>query len=192
MMNEENLIPQLASFDNGSFSRGSSMIKEAIWLVVEAIFISSWIPGSLHRRLLLRLFGSQIGRGVVIKSGVHIKFPWRLSVGDRSWIGERVWIDNLAPVTIGSNVCISQGAYLCTGSHDWSRQSFDLRSAPITINEGAWIAAMVVIGPGVKVGSCAVATLGSVVSHSIEDRHIYNSGLGTHQPRFRSILPSKY
>lgn len=47
---------------------------------------------------------------MVIHPGVNIKFPWKLRIGDRSWIGQRVWLDNLDMLTIGNNVVISQGA----------------------------------------------------------------------------------
>ena len=88
---------------------------------------------------LLRAFGAQIGRGVVIKPDVRIKFPWRLVVGKHTWIGQEAWIDNIAEVTIGSHVCISQGVYLCTGSHDHRKRAFDLIHKPIRVGDGAWL-----------------------------------------------------
>jgi acetyltransferase-like isoleucine patch superfamily enzyme len=102
-----------------------------------------------------------------------VKFPWRLEVGDHSWLGEKVWIDNLEKVSIGANCCISQGAYLCTGSHDWSRSTFDLITAPIRIDEGAWIAACSKIAPGVTVGEGAVLGLGSVANEDLQPWTIY-------------------
>ena len=108
------------------FSRGRSRLVEVLWLVLDALLVRSRVPGSAHRRLILRAFGALIGKRVLIKPGVRIKFPWRLEIGDDSWVGEDVWIDNLAPVQIGANCCISQGVYICTGSHDWG--AADLRS----------------------------------------------------------------
>jgi putative colanic acid biosynthesis acetyltransferase WcaF len=119
------------------------------------------------------MFGSKIGKGVVLKSGVKIKFPWRLEVGDHSWVGEDVWIDNLASVRIGSHACVSQGAYLCTGSHDWSSPSFDLIVKPITVGDNAWVAAKSTVGPGVTVGEGAVLGLGSTTSKDLEPWSIY-------------------
>lgn len=159
--------PQLKDYANPQFSRGRSRLSEAAWIAVQWLFVSSWVPGSAHRRWLLELFGARIGRGVVIKPRVRVTFPWRLAIGDHSWIGEAVWIDNLAQVTIGPDVCISQSAYLCTGNHDWSRQSFDLIVRPITIEAGAWIAARAVVGPGVTVAEGAVLTLGSVATRHL-------------------------
>lgn len=172
-MNEKDPFPDLARYHNASFSRGRSALVAGLWLFAEAAVLASWIPGSFHRRVLLRLFGARIGRGVVIKPRVRVKFPWRLNIGDNSWIGEGVWIDNLAEVRIGSNACLSQGVYLCTGSHDWSRATFDLQTAPIVVKDGAWVGAMVSVGPGVTIGEGAVATFGLVVAHSLEPWHIY-------------------
>ena len=172
-MNEKNTVPNLSLYDNGSFSRGRPVLVVALWLVAEALFLASWLPGSTHRRLILRLFGARIGRGVIIKPRVRIKFPWRLTIGNHSWIGEGVWIDNLTEVRIGANACLSQGAYLCTGNHDWSRVTFDLRTAPITVEDGAWVGAMVSVGPGVTIGRGAVATLGMSVLKSLEPRTVY-------------------
>ncbi|MGF7159332.1 putative colanic acid biosynthesis acetyltransferase WcaF [Rhodoligotrophos appendicifer] len=154
----------LEGYSTESFSRGRPWAIEVLWHIVQAVLIRSVLPGSAHRRVLLRLFGACIGRGVVIRPGVRVKFPWRLSVGDHSWIGEDVWIDNLAPVSIGSNCCISQGAYLCTGNHDWTRGTFNLITQPIALRDGSWIAARGVVGPGVVVEEGAVLSLGSVAT----------------------------
>jgi putative colanic acid biosynthesis acetyltransferase WcaF len=116
---------------------------------------------------ILRLFGARIGRGVVIKPHVRIKYPWRLSVGDHCWIGQDTWIDNIADVTICSHVCVSQDCYLCTGNHDHRRKSFDLVARPITIETGAWVAASSLLLAGVKVGANAVVAAGSVVTKDV-------------------------
>jgi putative colanic acid biosynthesis acetyltransferase WcaF len=163
----------LARFSNEQFSRGRPRLVEALWLLVQWALVSSWIPGSAHRRWLLRAFGARVGRGVQIKPGVRVKFPWRLEIGDHSWIGEDVWIDNLAPVAIASDCCISQRAYLCTGSHDWSRPTFDLIVHPIEIKQAAWVAACSIVGPGVTVGEGAVLGLGSVATRDLDGWTIY-------------------
>lgn len=159
---KDRLWPDLASYRPTSFTRGRPAVIYALWLVVDGLLVSSWVPGSWHRRTLLRAFGARIGRGVVIKPRVRVKFPWRLKIGDWSWIGEDVWIDNLGDVTIGENCCLSQGAYLCTGSHDWSRSSFTLIVNPIGVQDGAWVAARASVAPGVTVGEGAILALGSV------------------------------
>ena len=164
---------RLAAFENADFSRGRSRLTEAVWITIQWLLVSSWIPGSLHRRWLLRLFGAQLGAGVVIKPGVRVKFPWRLSVGDHSWIGEGVWIDNLVPVSIGANCCLSQDAYLCTGSHDWSDQRFGLMARPTSIGDGVWVAARAIVAPGTIIGEGAVLALGSVAANRLNPWTIY-------------------
>ena len=166
-------IVVLRNFDNAGFDRGKSKIIEVLWLLLDAILVRSRIPGSVHRRLILRAFGARIGKHVLLKPGVRIKFPWRLDIGDDSWVGEDVWIDNLARVQIGANCCLSQGVYICTGSHDWGEQNFDLIVKPVIIGNGAWLASRSVIGPGVAVGEGAVLTLGSVATSNLPAWGIY-------------------
>jgi putative colanic acid biosynthesis acetyltransferase WcaF len=159
----------LGDFDNRWFHRGRGRVVEVLWLLVSGLFVRSWIPGAAHRRWLLRRFGARIGDGVQIKPGVRVKFPWRFSIGPRSWLGEDVWIDNLATVEIGADCCISQGAYLCTGSHDWTKATFDLIVKPIRIEDDAWIAARAVIAPGVTVGKGAVLGLCSMATEDLTE-----------------------
>jgi len=155
---------RLDRFDNAGFSRGRPAFVEALWLIAQGLFVASWLPGSALRAAVLRLFGAQIGRDVRLKPGLRVKFPWRLTVGDHTWLGENVWLDNLAEIRIGSHCCVSQGAYLCTGSHDWDREGFDLVTRPIRLEDQAWICAPAVVGPGVTVGQGAVLALGSVAT----------------------------
>lgn len=142
-------------------------------MLIEGIFLRSRLPGSAHRRWVLRLFGAKIAEGVIIKPGVRVKFPWRLAIGKNTWIGEDAWIDNLDRVDIGENCCISQGVYFCTGSHDWTAQGFDLVTKPVEVQNEAWIAARAIVAPGVVVGEGAVLTLGSVATTSLKPWSIY-------------------
>lgn len=155
---------KLDSFSNPEFKRGRPLWVEIIWTILAGLTFSTWLPGSSWRVALLRLFGAKIGQGVVIKPRVRVKFPWKLKVGDHSWLGESVWIDNLDLVTIGSHCSISQGAYFCTGSHRWDRASFDLTTKPIVIEDQCWIAAKVSMAPGAIVREKAVLVMGIVAS----------------------------
>ena len=158
----------LSIYDNSDFDRGAPRWKEAVWVLVRFLFFQNALPWpSSLRCVLLRAFGAKIGRNVFIRANVNISFPWRLTIGDHVWIGEDVGILTLAPVTIESNVCISQRGYLCTGSHDFRREDFKLRVAPITVREGSWIAAACFIAPGVEIGSGAIVSAGSVVFESV-------------------------
>ncbi len=122
---------------------------------------------------MLRLFGANIGKGVLIKPGVNIKYPWFLEIGDHCWIGENAWIDNLAKVTLGAHVCISQGAYLLTGNHDYGKPGFDLIVKEIIIEDGVWIGARSVICAGVTCKSQAVLSAGAVATKDLEANSIY-------------------
>jgi len=158
----------LSVYDNSEFDRGASSVKEALWVVARWLFFQNAFPWPSSLRVeLLRAFGAEIGSGAVIRSNVNISFPWRLKIGDHVWIGEDVGILSLAPVTIESSVCISQRAYLCTGSHDFRREDFRLKVAPITIRTGSWVAAASFIGTGVEIGSGAVVAAGSVVFKNV-------------------------
>jgi len=146
------------------FDRGRPFFVEAVWYLLKIAFFLSALPWpSSFKCRLLRLFGAQIGAGVVIKPRVNIHFPWKLKVGDHAWIGEEVFILNLEPVTIGAHCCISQRAFLCTGNHDFRDPRMRYRSAPIQIADGAWIGAQCFVGPGLTIAEEAVATAGSVV-----------------------------
>ena len=164
---------QLRKFNNVWFDRGRSRFTKSLWLLLSCLLVRSQVPGSLHRRALLRAFGARIGRRVTVKPGVHVKFPWRLEIGDDSWIGENVWIDNLASVKIGRNCCISQGAYICTGSHDWTSATFDLVVKPVVIEDQAWIAAQSSVGPGVTVREGAVLSMKSLATADLAAWSIY-------------------
>ena len=147
---------------------GWGKIVAAIWFFAGLPIVRSSInPSSYLRRFMLRLFGAQVGPGVVIEPGVRVKSPWRLAIGANSWIGEDCWIDNLEQVTIGSNVCLCQAAYLRTWEHACPDSLFTFVISPITIGDGAWIGPMSVIGPGIVLGECAVALAGSVVTANI-------------------------
>jgi len=148
--------------------RGRSKPLEVCWYIIKCIFFLSAFPWpSKLKVFLLRLFGSKIGNGVVLKPRINIHFPWKLVVGNHSWIGEEVFILNLEPVFIGSNVCLSQRCFLCTGNHDFRDPAFAYRNLPIAVGDGAWVGAGVIVCPGVSIGDEAVASAGSVVTHSI-------------------------
>ena len=156
---------RLSEFENPEFDRGGGRAKEFAWLMMRScFFLHSVMPWYGLRRRLLKAFGAKLGAGVVIKPEVKITFPWKLSIGDHCWLGEEAWILNLAPVTLGNSVCISQRAFLCTGNHDWSDPKFRLKADPIVIGDGVWICAGAFVGPGVTIGANAVVAAGSVVT----------------------------
>ena len=164
----------LSRYSPGQFDRGAGPVKEGLWLVV-SLFLFRLCPFSFSalKRLVLRAFGARIGQNVTIKPQVKITFPWKLAVGDHVWLGEECWLLNLDRLVIGSHVCISQRAFLCTGSHDYKRVRFDLITQPIKLEDGAWVGAGCWIGPGVTLGSHAVLTAGSVATKNLAANGIY-------------------
>lgn len=166
------LKTDLSKFNNDWYNPGNP-IKRIVWYFVNAAFFNSAFPVMFVKRALLKLFGAKIGKGLVIKPYVNIKYPWRLSVGNNVWIGEKVWIDNLGFVVLKDNTCVSQGAMLLCGNHHYKKVAFDLIVGNITIEEGAWIGAQCVVCPGVKVGSHAVLTVNSVATSHLLPWSVY-------------------
>ena len=164
----------LSAYKAIGFDRGASVFKEGLWLLV-SLFLFRLCPLKLSalKRLMLECFGARVGKGVVIKPGARITFPWKLTLGDYIWLGEDSWLLNLASVTIESHVCISQRAFLCAGSHDYNSPRFDLIVKLINIEGGAWFGAGAFVGPGVRVGSHAVLTANSVTAKDLEPFGIY-------------------
>ena len=164
----------LSKFNNEWYDSGGSLMKRFLWYFCGNVFVNSYIvPFSTIKVWVLRGFGAKVGKSVVVKPGVNIKYPWNLTIGDNSWIGEGVWIDNLEKVVIGNNVCISQGAYLLCGNHNYKSTSFDLFVAPIEIHSGAWLGAKSIVCPGVNVGSHAILSVGSVAINDLKPWGIY-------------------
>jgi putative colanic acid biosynthesis acetyltransferase WcaF len=150
-------------------------LKYACWLILSNVFFLTNIPypNSL-KVLLLRMMGAQVGKGVVIKPWVKIKLPWKLSIGNHVWLGESCWIDNISEVRIGNHVCISQGALVLTGNHDYSKRSFDLLSKPIVMEEGVWVGAKSTIVGGVTLKSHCVTGVGVIILRDTEAYQVYS------------------
>lgn len=160
-------------FDKKDFYAGASVVKVALWYFTSVIFIRSGIiPFSSVIVGILRIFGAKIGKDVRIKPGIYIHYPWRLSVGNHSWLAE-CRIENLAQVTIENNVCVSQKAMLLTGNHNYKSVNFDLITKPIILEEGCWIGANATVCPGIIVKSHAVLTVGSIATKDLEPYCIY-------------------
>lgn len=181
-------MQDLSIYDNSWYRPGRSALVRFAWLLVSALcFRSGIMPFSIVLVTILRLFGAKVGSKVTIKPGVLVKHPWHLTVGDHVWIGENVWIDNLCPVVIEDHVCISQGAMLLTGNHNYKAISFDLQVRPITLRRGVWIGARATVCPGVECGSYSILTVGSVATGSMDDCGIY-SGVPASKVRERTAL----
>lgn len=137
------------------------------WIVQSTLFGCSPQVFYGWRRFLLRLFGAQIGRGVIIRPTARITYPWKLKIGDHAWIGDYVTLYSLGEITIGDNAVVSQKSYLCTGSHDETKPSFDIYAEPIIIEAQAWVATDVFIAPGITIGTGAIVGARSSVFKNI-------------------------
>ncbi|PCI99609.1 MAG: colanic acid biosynthesis acetyltransferase WcaF [Flavobacteriales bacterium] len=165
---------ELKTYNNNWFKPGRNKLIELIWYCCNAVFLNSYIiPISSFKVFILKLFGAKIGKGVNIKPKVNIKYPWKLTIGDYSWIGEKVWIDNLDQVTIGENCCLSQGAMLLCGNHDFKKSTFDLIVKPIVLKDGCWVGAKAIVCPGVILNENAVLSVASIATSNLEFNSIY-------------------
>ncbi len=159
----------LQGFRGVGYDKGRNFVIQATWVAVSRLaFERIWCPPRL-RVVILRAFGASVGKNVLIRDRVRIHWPWKLSIGDSSWIGVDAWLLNLEPIDIGSNVCISQQAFLCTGSHSAESLTFEFDNAPIRISDGAWIAARSTILRGVTVGRNSVVGATALVFRDIPD-----------------------
>jgi len=164
---------RLADFENSWYNPGAGFLKKTIWYFLNALFFNSFFPINAIKIFLLKLFGAKIGKGVIIKPFVSVKYPWKLTVGNHVWIGEKVWIDNLDSVIIENNVCISQGALLLCGNHNYKKSSFDLMIGKIILKEGSWIGAKAIVTGNVTVEENAILQVASVASTNLDKNGIY-------------------
>jgi putative colanic acid biosynthesis acetyltransferase WcaF len=164
------MIQDLRSFRLPANFRGrSAWFVQLWWLVQATLFRCSPQVAYAWRRWLLRLFGAKIGKGVLIRSTVEVTYPWKLSIGDWSWIGDSVTLYTLGQITVGDNVVVSQNSYICSASHDYTTPSFAIFSRPVIIESEAWLATDVFVSPGVRIGNGAVVGARSVVLHDLPE-----------------------
>jgi putative colanic acid biosynthesis acetyltransferase WcaF len=181
-------IQNLEAFKLPSGFRGRSALVVQLWWLVQS-FLFSPSPQIFYkwRNFLLRCFGAKIGNNVIIRPTVRITYPWRLSIGDNSWIGDNVELYTLGEISIGKNTVVSQRCYLCAASHDYQLATFDIFSIPIVIEDEVWLATDVFIAPGITIGRGAVIGAKSSVfkdmpkgmicmgnpAGPVKDRHCY-------------------
>jgi putative colanic acid biosynthesis acetyltransferase WcaF len=161
-------VQDLKAFRLPANFRGRPAWVVQLWWIVQAtLFRAS--PQVLYgwRRFLLRLFGCSLGKGVLVRPTVEITYPWKVSIGDYSWIGHDVTLYSLGDIHIGANVVVSQGSYLCSASHDIQSPTFDIYDKPVSIEDEAWIAAEVFVAPGVRIGRGSVVGARSTVFHDL-------------------------
>jgi putative colanic acid biosynthesis acetyltransferase WcaF len=178
---------KLSTYDN-NFYRSGSLFKRVTWYCINFIIFNASLPFPIPLKVfLLRLYGGKVGSNVIIKPRVNIKYPWFLIMGNNVWVGEDVWIDNLGTVTIGDNVCLSQGCYLLTGNHNYKKVEFDLMVKRIILEDGVWIGAKAIVCPGTVCRSHSVLSVQSVAVDELCEYGIYQGNPATYKKN-RQIL----
>ena len=163
-------IQKLNTFKLPDNFRGKSAFVVQLWWIIQAIFFRG-SPQFMYgfRRFLLRVFGAKIGKKVILRPSVKITYPWKVSIGNYSWIGDNVTLYSLGEIEIGNNVVVSQESYLCTGSHDYTKLDFPIYQKKICIEDECWLATDVYIAPGVSIGrGCVLGARSSVYKNMPE------------------------
>lgn len=154
---DEHDVQSLDTFTLPEGFRGKKAVYVQLWWFVQSTFFA-WSPQILYgwRRWLLRLFGADIGKNVLIRPTVKVTYPWKVSIGDSSWVGDDVTLYSLGEIEIGKNTVISQRSYICTGTHNYQKISFPIEVQKVHINDQVWIATDVFVAPGVTIGAKSV------------------------------------
>lgn len=159
-----NTTQQLDKFSTPRNFRGRSALIVQLWWIVQAsLFACS--PQLFYgwRRFLLRAFGAKVGKGVVIRPSAKITYPWKVEIGEYSWVGDDVTIYSLGDIKIGAHSVVSQKCYLCAGSHDYNDVTFPLTADSIHIGDHCWLATDVYVAPGIVISDgCVVGARSSV------------------------------
>jgi putative colanic acid biosynthesis acetyltransferase WcaF len=168
------VVQDLSSFHLPAGFRGRSAVVVQLWWLVQALLFRT-SPQFMYgfRRALLRLFGARIGRNVLVRPTARIVYPWKLSIGDNSWVGDFAELYSLGNIEIGRDAVVSQYAYLCTGSHDHRSPAFDITTQTIVVEDEAWIAAGAFVHPGVRVARGSVIGARAVLRADSEPYGIY-------------------
>ncbi len=148
----------------------------ASWRLCELLAVRNpFQPSSAIRAAVLRAFGARIGSRVILRPGLRVQFPWKLRIGDRSWVGEDVWLHNQDQLDIGSDVVLSQQSFVTTGSHA-HRTDMGLRTRPVVIENGVWVTARCTVLAGTRLGRSALVLPASVVSGTVPAGVIVGQG----------------
>jgi putative colanic acid biosynthesis acetyltransferase WcaF len=167
---------RLRDFSGSGYDKQRGVVAQVLWFATLNLVFRAWWYPARWRPALLRAFGAKVGTNVLIRHRVRVLWPWKLRVGNDTWIGEDAWLLNLEPIEIGNDVCISQGAYLCTGSHDRLSPSFEFDNASIVIDDQTWIATQALVLRGVTVSPRSVVGARAIVTRDVPENSIVPAG----------------
>lgn len=163
----------LGHVTNAQYNMGKPRVIVALWAICSLVLVENPLlfRASGFRAAVLRLFGAKVGRGAQIRARVRVHFPWKLEIGDGCWIGEGAWLHNQDRLYIGSNVTVSQEAFITTGSHHLANMT--LSTKPVTLNDDAWVTSRAIVLAGVTVGEGAVLSAGGVATDDLDPWWVY-------------------
>ena len=151
-------------------------IANILWgLINSTIFRITPPCFSIFRKVrvgLLNMFGAHVSYKASIHPSAKIDYPWNLRMGEYSSLGKHAWAYCLDRISIGNNTCVGQDVYLLTGSHDISSPHFDLKTKPITIGNGVWVATGSKVLPGVALADMTVVAAGAIVIKATDENDV--------------------
>jgi putative colanic acid biosynthesis acetyltransferase WcaF len=182
---------QLQNFRLPDDFRGRPAWLIQLWWLIQATlfglspqFMYGW------RRGLLRLFGARIGTAVLIRPSARITYPWKLTIGDHSWVGDDTVLYTLGDIVIGRNTVISQRSYICAATHDHAMPDFPIFANAVNIADEVWLATDVYVAPGTTIGAGSVVGARSSVIKSLPAAMIcYGTPAVAIGPRRRRATP---
>ncbi|MFL5329779.1 MAG: colanic acid biosynthesis acetyltransferase WcaF [Gemmataceae bacterium] len=134
-----------------AWTRGQKL-RRVLWYLVQATLFRWSFRCYRFRVFLLRSCGATVHSSARIRPSVSIEVPWNLTIAEDVIVGDHAILYCLGPITLKARSMVSQYAHLCAGTHDYTRSDMPLVTAPIVIEEDAWVAADAFVGPGVTVG----------------------------------------
>lgn len=172
-MDKLELLADRRTMNSPTFTLGNRM-RRVLWQLVWLV-LARWTPPPFHRWrvMLLNLFGGRVAASAHVYASVKVWAPWNLEVATFGSLGPEVRCYNIATVTIGHKAVVSQGAYLCTGTHDYRDPAFPLIAKSIHVGARAWICADALVGPGVSVGEGAVLAAAGVAFQDLDAWTVY-------------------
>lgn len=169
----QDVLTDTDGFTGPTFSLGNRL-KRVTWQITWNL-LARWTPppARLWRVALLRFFGAKVSWQANVYASVNVWAPWHLEMAPLASLGPRVTVYNIAPIRLGRKVVVSQGAHLCTGTHDHRHPNFPLYAKPIELEQQTWVCAGAFVGPGVTMKEGSVLAAHAVTFKSLDAWTVY-------------------